>query len=234
MPNQNPLISLTPSRRRRPRTRIFVSICLSCQPRRLFLATRLFVCSPIQRLMFHAAVHHGATARASRILLDRPLRLGAGGEGAVAQPVLRDVGALPGFKVGNGLLRCGDPVCSAPRARSTLLTACDLHLRSTAAQNVGSYLCGFMSSSMIATRRTSPAILSAGMPDVRGMTSSPRSTNDSTLLFCAGGTNGSGNKSRPRDIADMRVSNPLEDAIARSTAGEGIIKFWAFFAATCS
>ena len=41
-------------------------------------------------------------------LFDRLLRFGTGGEGALAQPVLGNVGALPGFKVGIGLLDVGN------------------------------------------------------------------------------------------------------------------------------
>ena len=63
------------SRRHSSRARFFVSLRLSCQPRRLLFATRLFVRLPVQRLMFQAAVNHGATAGAPCKLFDSLLRL---------------------------------------------------------------------------------------------------------------------------------------------------------------
>ena len=72
----------------------FIHRPLFSQPCRLHFAAPLFVRSPVERLMFQAAVHHGATAGAPRKLLDRLLRLGTRGKGAVPKSVLRDVGAL--------------------------------------------------------------------------------------------------------------------------------------------
>ena len=95
-----------PSRCRPPRARLVISTFLRSQQLSLLLSARLFVLRPVQPLVLRAAVHHGATARAVSELFDRLLRLGAGGEGAVAQPVLGDVGTLPRLEFGAVLLRC--------------------------------------------------------------------------------------------------------------------------------
>ena len=97
-----PLIRIRLSSRsrtpRRPR-RVSPTI-LRSQPRRLLLTARLLVLRSVQPLVLRATVHYRATAGAVSELFDRRLRLRTGGEGAVAQPVLGDVGAHPGSEVG--------------------------------------------------------------------------------------------------------------------------------------
>ena len=120
-----------PSRRRpasaRPAVPTFLRSLLLSQLR----TARLLVLRPVQPLVLRAAVHHGATAGAVSELFDRLLRLGAGGEGAVAQPVLGDVLALPGFKLGNTLL----VVCNSSLQHTTRLQHVAYRVRTPFAEN---------------------------------------------------------------------------------------------------